>query len=293
MKPADIMLALLITLIWGFNFVVIKVGLGAFPPILFVALRFFFAAVPAVFFVSRKGIPWRWLIAIGISLGVIKFGLLFTGMNMGMPAGLSSLVLQVQAIFTLLLAAVVLRDMPTKWQTGGVVVACAGMGVLVSEMSGTPSFTGLILVIASGFFWGVSNILIKKVGKVDMLSLIVWLSLIPPLPLLGLSALLETGQWESLTSITWTGAGVIFYMSIISTVVAYGLWAHLFKTYSPNMVAPFSLLVPIFGIVSASLVLGEEFTPVEMSASSLVLSGLFLVVFGNRLAGSVARFRRA
>ncbi|UZP68159.1 EamA family transporter [Desulfovibrio mangrovi] len=293
MKAADIFLAVLVALVWGVNFVVIKVGLGAFPPILFVALRFFFAAVPAVFFISRKGIPWRWLIAIGMTLGVVKFGLLFVGMNMGMPAGLSSLVLQCQAIFTLFMTALVLKDVPTKWQACGVAVACAGMGLLVSDMSGTPSFTGLMLVIAAGFFWGVSNILMKKVGKVDMLSLIVWMSLVPPLPLLGLSALMETGQWEAVTHMTLTGASVLFYIAIISTVFAFGIWAHLFKQYSPNMVAPFSLLVPIFGIVSASVVLGEEFTAVEMTASCLVLGGIFLVVFGNRIAERVGKLRAA
>lgn len=289
MKAADILLAVLVALVWGFNFVVIKVGLGAFPPILFVALRFFFAAVPAVFFISRKGIPWRWLIALGVSLGVVKFGLLFVGMNMGMPAGLSSLVLQCQAVFTLLMAALVLKDVPTKWQAGGVIVACAGMGLLISDMSGTPSFTGLMLVIAAGFFWGVSNIIMKKVGKVDMLSLIVWMSLVAPLPLLGLSAVMETGQWEAITQMTLTGAGVLFYISIISTVFAFGAWAQLFKQYSPNMVAPFSLLVPIFGILSASVVLGEEFTVIEMAASCLVFSGILLVVFGNRIAELVSK----
>lgn len=289
MKFSDICLATLVALVWGLNFVVIKIGLGAFPPILFVALRFFFAGIPAVFLVSRKGIAWRWLFALGISLGVIKFSLLFVGMNVGMPAGLSSLVLQCQAIFTLLLTVLVLRDVPTRWQVGGILVACSGMGLLIADMSGSPSFAGLMMVIGSGFFWGVSNIIMKKVGKVDMLSLIVWMSLIPPLPLLGLSALVETGQWEALTSITWTGVGVIFYISIVSTVFAYGAWAHLFKTYSPNVVAPFSLLVPIFGIITASLVLGEEFTSVEMAASCLVLAGLFLVVFGGRIAALFAR----
>lgn len=167
------------------------------------------------------------------------------------------------------------------------------MGLLISDMSGTPSFTGLMLVIAAGFFWGVSNIIMKKVGKVDMLSLIVWMSLVAPLPLLGLSAVMETGQWEAITHMTLTGAGVLFYISIISTVFAFGAWAQLFKQYSPNMVAPFSLLVPIFGILSASVVLGEEFTVIEMAASCLVFSGILLVVFGNRIAEMFCRVRSA
>lgn len=283
MKPRDIALAVLIALLWGVNFVVIKVGLGSFPPFLFVALRFALAAVPAVFFIRRGSIPWKYIVSIGMLLGVAQFGLLFMGMNMGMPAGLSSLVLQCQAIFTLLLATMVLKDVPTFWQRNGVLVAFGGIALLIADMAASPSFAGLLMVITAGFFWGASNILMKKAGKVDMLALVVWMSLIPPLPMLGLSLLMETGQWDAIINMTWTGFGVIFYIAIVSTIFAFAVWAYLFREYSPNVVAPFSLLVPVFGIWSASLLLGETLTTHEIIASFLLLGGVFLVVFGSRL----------
>ncbi|WP_147819840.1 EamA family transporter [Salidesulfovibrio onnuriiensis] len=283
MKTRHIALAVLVALLWGVNFVVIKVGLGSFPPILFVALRFTLAAIPAVFFIKRGNIPWKYIISIGLVLGVIKFSLLFVGMDLGMPAGLSSLVLQCQAIFTLILSSVVLKDSPTFWQRGGVLVAFGGIALLIADMSASPSFAGLLMVIAAGFFWGVSNILMKKAGKVDMLALVVWMSLIPPLPLLVLSLLLETGQWQAVMNMGWTGFGTVFYIAMVATIFGFGVWAHLFREYSPNVVAPFSLLVPVFGIWSGSLFLGETLTAVDIAASCLLLGGVALVVFGSRL----------
>ncbi len=283
MKSRDIVLATLVAFIWGTTFVVIKVGLGSFPPFLFVALRFALAAFPAVFFIKRGNIPWKYIIAIGGALGVMTFSLLFVGMDLGMPAGLSSLVLQCQAIFTLILASAFLKDMPTFWQWTGVLVAFGGMVLLVVDMSTSPSFLGLLMVIAAGFFWSISNILMKKAGKVDMLALIVWMSLIPPLPMLGASLLAETGQWQAITDMTWAGFGAVFYIAIVGTVFGFGAWAYLFREYSPNVVAPFSLLVPAFGIWSGSLLLGETLTVHEIAASCLLLGGVFLVVFGSRL----------
>lgn len=283
MKTRHIALAVLVALLWGVNFVVIKVGLGSFPPILFVALRFTLAAFPAVLFIKRGNISWKTILSIGLVLGVIEFTLLFMGMAMGMPAGLSSLVLQCQSIFTLILAAVMLKDVPTPWQVCGVLVAFTGIGLLVVDMTASPTFTGLLLVIAAGFFWGLSNIMIKQAGKIDMLALIVWMSLVPPLPLLGLSLAMESGQWQAVTSMGWGGFGAIFYLAAVATLFGFGVWAHLFREYSPNVVAPFSLLVPVFGIWSGSLFLGETLTVVDIVASCLLLGGVALVVFGSRL----------
>jgi O-acetylserine/cysteine efflux transporter len=283
MKISDISLAIFVAFIWGFNFVVIETGLNSFPPLLFSALRFSCAAFPAILFWGRGGIPWRWIISIGVTLGIVMFAFLFVGMDVGMPAGLSSLVLQIQAVFTILLSIIILRDMPTIWQKIGIIVAFVGIGLLAVDKYESASFFGFILVIASGFAWAVSNILMKRCGNVDMFRLIIWMSIIPPIPLFLISLIFETGQLHALSNMSWLGAGVILYTGLVSTVLAFAIWGRLFQKYSPNVVAPFSLLVPIFGIVSSFIVLDEKFTHIEVIASFTVFAGLSLIVFGSKL----------
>ena len=284
MRIRDIFLAILVAFIWGFNFVVIKIGLGSFPPIFFSALRFLFARFPAILFWGKGEIKWRWILAIGITLGIVMFSLLFVGMALGMPAGLSSLVLQIQAVFTLLLSSLALRDKPTLWQQTGIIIAFLGIGFLAIDKYETTSFIGLILVLASGFAWAISNIFMKLSGNIDMFRLIIWMSIIPPIPLFLISLLFEKGHIESILKISWTGAGSILYTAVISTVLGFALWGRLFREYSPNIVAPFALLVPIFGMVSSSIVLHENFTSIELLCSCLVFGGLFCIVFGPKLS---------
>jgi O-acetylserine/cysteine efflux transporter len=284
MKITDVSLAIFVAFIWGFNFVVIDIGLDSFPPILFSALRFSCAAFPAVLIWGRGDIAWRWIISIGVVLGIVMFSFLFIGMYVGMPAGLSSLVLQIQAVFTILLSILILRDIPTIWQKIGIVVAFLGIGFLAVDKYETISFLGFILVIASGFAWAVSNILMKRCGNIDMFRLIIWMSIIPPIPLFLISLVFETGHMTALSNISWAGAGSILYTGLISTVLAFAIWGRLFQKYSPNVVAPFSLLVPIFGIVSSFIMLDEKFTRIELIASCTVFGGLSLIVFGSKLA---------
>ena len=176
MKITDVLLAIVVALCWGFNFVVIKIGLDSFPPILFSALRFTCAAFPAILIWGRDGIEWRWIISIGIVLGTIVFTLLFIGMYLGMPAGLSSIVLQVQVVFTLILSGLVLRDRPSVWQKVGITIAFAGIGLLILDKYETASFVGMLFVIGSGFAWAIANILMKQCGNIDMFRLMIWMS---------------------------------------------------------------------------------------------------------------------
>lgn len=215
------------------------------------------------------------------------FSLLFVGMYVGMPAGLSSLVLQTQAVFTILLSILILRDMPTMWQKIGIIIAFLGIVFLAVDKYETASLLSLILVIASGFAWAVSNILMKLCGKIDMFRLIIWMSVIPPIPLFLISLVFETGHMNALSNISWAGAGSILYTGLISTVLAFAVWGRLFREYSPNIVAPFSLLVPIFGIVSSFIILDERFTYIELISSCMVFAGLSLIVFGSKLAAFV------
>ena len=280
MRPIHIALALLVALVWGFNFVVIEVGIDNFPPIFFSALRFFFAALPLALILPRPNVPYRVILGIGLFLGVIKFSLLFTGMKIGVPAGLSSLVLQVQAFFTVILAAIIMKERPTASQVAGIVVAFSGIGLIMTTVEGDVSALGLTLLIAAAFFWACSNLLMKKAGNVDMLQLMVHVSVVAPLPLFVLSLLTEgwEADYNALMSLTWLGVGATAYIAYGATIFGFAAWGYLIRTYGAGQVAPFSLLVPVFGMSSASLVLGEEFGATKLIAAALVISGLILVV---------------
>lgn len=291
MRNLHVGLAVLVTAIWGFNFVVIEVGLDSFPPFLFSAIRFALAAFPLIFFIGPPRVAWRWVIAVGLTLGVIKFSFLFIGMDMGMPAGLSSVVLQSQAFFTVLFAAIILAERPHPMQVLGIMVAFGGIALIATTQEGVGSLTALALVMAAGAMWGVSNILMKMSNAPDMFRLLVWASIVPPLPLLALSYAFE-GEARIVAAVeglTWTGAGTVAYMAFISTLIAFGIWGFLLRTYSASFVAPFSLLVPIFGMGSAALLLDESFGPLRLAGAALVFAGLIATVFGPAVARRMKR----
>ncbi|MEM6519549.1 MAG: EamA family transporter [Cyanobacteria bacterium P01_C01_bin.70] len=274
MSLVHILLAILGALLWGFNFVAIKVGLGEFPPLLFAALRFVVIVFPAILFVPRAGIAWRWILAVGLAMGVFQFGLLYVGMANGMPASLSSLVVQSQALFTLMFSTWILHDVPRRQQWLGVGLALAGMGAIAWGRDGQTSLVGLLFVMGSAASWAIGNICLKLAQVSNGFRLLVWMAIVPPLPLLGLSAQFESGQWAALRSLTPLGIGTILYTGLISSLLCFGFWAYLVQHYSPNRVAPFSLLVPIFGMGFSVVLLGDRLSPLEITGSLLVFIGL-------------------
>ncbi len=278
MRPAHLALAALVTALWGVNFVIIDLGLDHFPPLLFSALRFLVAALPAVFFVGRPKVAWKWIVGVGLALGVAKFGLLFTGMSMGAPAGLSSLILQVQAVFTAVFAFLALGERPGRVKLTGMAVALAGIGVAAIDEGASSSLTGFLLVIAAAVAWGVSNVLTRKAAPPDALNFMVWVSTVPVLPLLALSLLVEGPERDlaALRDLDPVGVGVIVFIAWVATVFGFGAWGWLLRRYPASSVAPFSLLVPVFGMSSAALFLGEGVSPLRWCAAALLVGGVAL-----------------
>jgi O-acetylserine/cysteine efflux transporter len=288
MKPRDILLAILVTAIWGFNFVIIKWGVAEVPPLLLTGLRFAAAALPAVFFIKRPGTALKYVAGYGIVLGVIKFGLLFVAMNIGFSASLSSLVLQLQAFFTMGFAALVLQDRPRPVQVAGALVAFGGIGLIAATRWSNQALLPMVLAVAAACAWGVANVIAKKSGEKDMLAFVVWSSLFSPLPLFGLSWIFEdhAAIVAALTHPSWTAIGSVLFLAWLATLVGFGIWNNLLSRYSAGTVAPFSLLVPIFGIASGVLVMGDDFTGLVVWGAVLVFAGLLLNVFGPRLLKS-------
>lgn len=296
MSPKDLLLALVVVLAWGVNFVVIKVGLHGVPPLLLGALRFALAAFPAVLFVKRPKLPLRWLIAYGATISFGQFAFLFTAMYVGMPAGLASVVLQAQAFFTLVFAAMFLGERFRAQNVVGLLIAAGGLALIGMQSSGSGALgmtaAGFVLTLCAACSWALGNIVTKKVGKVDLVGLVVWASLVPPLPFLVLSYFMEGPRriGAALSGIGATSVGAIVYLAFVATLLGYSLWSRLLSKYPASQVAPFSLLVPIVGLASASLLLGEQLTAAEIYGALLVMAGLAVNVFGGwvkaRLAGA-------
>lgn len=285
MSFRDVLLALAVVTVWGVNFVAIKWGVDEVPPLLLTALRFACAAVPAVFFIKRPKIGFGILVAYGFAIGVLQFGLLFAAIKLGMPAGLSSLVMQLQAFFTIGLAVAFLGERPGRFQLVGALVAFAGIATIGLERLEGAALVPLLMTIAAALFWGIGNIITKKAGNIDMLSFVVWSSLVPPIPLFLASLVLEGpgALPDALGDVTWLGGSSLLFIAYASTLFGYGAWSVLLQRYPANLVAPFTLLVPIAGVGSAALLLGETISGVEVVGSVLVFGGLAANVFGPRL----------
>lgn len=291
MSPRDLSLALLVVVVWGVNFVAIRWGVDEVPPLLLTALRYLAAAIPAVFFIRKPQAGWGIIIAYGFVVGVFQFGFLFTAIKLGMPAGLASLVMQMQVFFTFGLAVWLLGERPGLFQIMGGLVAIAGIGTIGLERLEGAALLQLILTLVAAFCWGASNIITKKAGRIEMLGFVVWSSLVVPVPMLLLSLLVEGPGAipAAFSGLTWRGGGSILFTAYLSTLLGYGIWARLLGRYPANTVAPFTLLVPIAGLGSAALLLGETISAVEIAGSLLVFAGLMFNVFGDRLWRALPR----
>ncbi len=286
MAVPHIFLALITVFLWGFNFVVIKVGVMDMPPLFLTALRYFFAAVPLIFLLPRPKVPWKHMVVYGMVMGCAQFGLLYTAIKWGLPAGLASLVMQSQAFFTMALAVTLLGEIPLKSHIAGASVAFGGLAVIGLERLNISAMVPLLMCVGAAFSWAIGNIVNRKVGRVNAVSFVAWTSLVPVLPLLVLSLALEGPQAIATGIANANGLTVlvVVYMAYGATIVGAGIWSYLLLRYPAGTVAPFSLLVPIVGFLGAYFAFAEEITLLEVIGSAMVVAGLALNVFGRRLS---------
>jgi len=291
MTRKDGLLALLVVVVWGLNFVVIKVGLHNMPPLMLAGLRFLLVAFPALFFVARPKIPFRLLLGYGLTISFGQFAFLFCAINFGMPAGLASLVLQAQAFFTIILGALVFGERLQGKQLAGIALAVVGVLVLAeASLNGQHvALLGFLLTLAAAFCWASGNIFNKKIMQLEtrpaVMSLVVWSALIPIVPFMAASYLLDgpTVMLHSLITLDLTTVLSLIYLAFVATIVGYGIWGALLGRYETWRVAPLSLLVPVVGIASAALLLDEKLGALQLVGALLVMAGLYINVFGLRV----------
>lgn len=288
MRPVDLGLALMVVVAWGLNFVAMKVGVTHVPPLLLGALRFLLAAFPAILFVRRPNVPVKLLMLYGLTASVGQFAFLFTAVKLGMPTGLASLVLQSQAFFTLVLAAVVLKEHWAAHQLGGLLLAGCGLALIGSAHGAHMPLLGFGLTLAAATSWAASNVVTRVIsarGPINQLGLVVWGSLVPPVPFLLLSYGLEgpTAMATALEAFNWEAFAALVYLSLVATLFGYSIWTRLLTRYPANQVAPFSLLVPVVGLTTGWVVYGEAMQPVHFAGAALLMAGLAANLWGRQL----------
>lgn len=286
--------ALTIAVVWGFNFVVMKHAVSEFPPLLLTALRFALAALPMIFLVSRPACGWGPLVAFGALFGVVKFSLLFAAFAVGLPSGLGAVTLQAQAFFTIALAAALMREWPSRLQKLSLAVAAAGVAVIAYGISGSATALPVSLTIAAAAAWGFANIVLKRVPDVDMLSFMVWASVVPPLPMLALSLAVEgpAAVLGAVTNATLVGWGAVLYLAYPVSVISLAIWGHLIARYSAAAVAPFALLVPVVGYLCSAAIYGERLTAATFVGAAMLVASLALNTLGPRGAAAARTVRR-
>ncbi|WP_165314102.1 EamA family transporter [Vibrio ziniensis] len=293
MSFRDRFLALAIVLVWGVNFVVIKVGLQGMPPMLLAGLRFAFVVFPAIFFIKHPQVPIKWLAAYGLTINFLQFSLLFWALKVGMAAGLASLLLQAQAFITLAFGVLLLKEKIRVHNVIAVTVAGAGIYLLAAaqghDSTSLTLFT-LVLILGAAAFWALGNIVNKVIMQtypVPTMSLIVWSALVPMVSFFISSYVIEGPALiaESLVNIKWHNVFSIAYLSLLATILGYGGWSYLLSRYETSMVAPLSLLVPVFGLLSAWILLGESLSLYQIIGVVVIAVGLVINVFGKNWFG--------
>lgn len=288
MNRRDIGIGLIVVVLWGLNFIAIKLGLGNMPPLMLAAIRFVVVCVPAIFFLPRPPVPWKWLIALGLTINVGQFAFLFMGIKLGMPAGLASLIHQSQAFFTLIIAALFIGE---KWHWNhltGLIIAAVGMVVIASQQDSSMTAIGFWLNLAGAASWGAGNVIMRRatqgVPPFSMLALIVWAGAVAFLPLTFLSLIIEgPAAWQTAwNSVNLTTVASLIYLGYFASLAGYGLWGKLLSRYPAAVVSPFALLVPVVGMSSAALLLGEAFSMQQLIGALLLMAGLLVNVFGGR-----------
>jgi O-acetylserine/cysteine efflux transporter len=279
------LLALCVVAIWGSNFVVIKYALHALPPMTLAVLRFSFAFLPACFFLRRPAVDWRNLGGYGLFIGVGQFGLLYLAMRSQISPGLASLVVQTQVFFTLLLAVRLRKEKVLATQWLGLALAAGGVGVIALHTDGSTTPLGVAMVLAAAFCWACANLLTQRAGRIDMLAYVVWSSAFAVPPLLVLALLID-GPQQIAAGLAAADLGTwaaVLWQAVGNTLFGYGLWSWLLARHAAGRIVPLALLVPVFGMGSASLLLGEPLPVWKLSAAALVLGGLAINLFGPQL----------
>ncbi|MFY9953989.1 EamA family transporter [Bradyrhizobium sp.] len=283
MKPADVCIAVMVAVIWGLAFVASRIALDEFSPELMTTLRFAIAALPCLF-VRRPKVSWPLLIAISFTLFLGQFLAQAFAIADGVPVGLSSVIVQSQALFTIAFAALVFRELPTPMQTVGIGIATLGLLMICATVGYDFSVGAFAIIMICPVSFAIGNLLLRRANGVRMFDLFAWLCLVAAIPLLALTLVTDGPQptWHALAHMSLTGLVCMLVLGAISTSIAYWLWGRLLRDYPAAQVVPFALLVPFVGSAASSVVFGETFGPLRLAGMVTVIGGIAVMLLARR-----------
>jgi O-acetylserine/cysteine efflux transporter len=283
MKPADVFIAVLVAVIWGLAFVASRIALDELPPELMTALRFAIAAIPCLF-VRKPDVSWPLLLAISLSLFLGQFLAQAFAIAHGVPVGLSSVIVQSQALFTIAFAALLFRELPTRMQTAGIAVATIGLLMICGTVGYDFSVTAFAVLMISPVSFAIGNLALRRAQHAPMFDLFGWLCLAAAVPLLALTLVTNgpRATWHALSHISLTGLACMVFLGGISTSIAYWLWGRLLRDHPAAQVVPFALLVPFVGSAASSIVFGETFGPLRLAGMVTVIGGIAVMLLAKR-----------
>ena len=283
MKPTDVCLAVMVAVIWGLAFVASRIALDEFSPELMTTLRFAIAAVPCLF-VRKPKVSWPLLIAISFTMFLGQFLAQAYGIAHGVPVGLSSVIVQSQALFTIAFAAIAFRELPTRSQTFGVGVATVGLLMICGTVGYDFSVGAFAVLMICPISFAIGNLLLRRAQGAPMFDLSAWLCLTAAIPLLALTLVSNGPQstWHALSHMSLTGLVCMLGLGGISTSIAYWLWGRLLRDYTAAQVVPFALLVPFVGAAASSVAFGETFGPLRLAGMLTVVGGIAIMLLSRR-----------
>ena len=285
MTNRDFIIAILITFMWGVNFSFIKLGLTSLDPFMLAGLRFFLCAIPLVFFIKKPDVKFIYIVSYGLFFGVGLWGILYVGMHFGISAGVASIVLQLGVFFTVILSYIILKEKIDIYNKIGFVLALSGILLVFLVTDGTVTVLGMMFVILSAVSWAILNIIIKKANTKDVFSFLIWSTLFPPIPLFLLAYFMQ-GDIVFINffdNIDTNAMISIVFQVYPTTILGYWVWNSLLTKYPVSVVSPLSLLIPIFGLLGSFVLFNEEIGIYKIIASLIILLGLVINTFGNRM----------
>ena len=291
MKARHLLLAIAITAIWGANFSVIKLGLTSVDPFILAGIRFTLCALPAIFFIPKPDVPWRYIMGYGLVFGIGLWGVVNLGIQSGLSAGIASLVLQFSAFFTILLGSWLFKESISRFQYAGMGLALCGLLSIVSIVDGTVTTAGLTLVLLGAVAWSAANVINKKAKTTQVFAFLVWSSAFSPIPLFALDYVVNgsTGYSALVNQIDYRAVLSILFQVYPNTLFGYWVWNSLLKRYPVSTVAPLSLLVPVFGLLGSAMIFNETLSLNKIIAVVLIVSGLGVGLYGQRVVSALLK----
>lgn len=285
MKLRHFVLAISITAIWGVNFSVIKLGLTTVDPLILAGIRFTLCALPAIFFIPKPDVQWRYIIGYGLIFGIGLWAVVNIGIKSGLSAGIASLVLQFSAFFTILLGAWMFNETISCYQLAGMGLACCGLLSIILIADGTVTMAGLLLVLLGAIAWSAANVINKKAKTTQVFAFLVWSSAFSPIPLFGLDYAINgsVGYSALVHQLDDRVILSILFQVYPNTLFGYWVWNSLLKRYPVSTVAPLSLLVPVFGLLGSVMIFDETLSANKIIAVLLIVSGLGVGLYGQRI----------